>query len=83
MQNFSQLLQRLAESGLDFVSSILGVGDFHRLKSQAEVVEVEGQNYRVISLADLIVAKEAMGRDKDLLTAKELRAIAAKRVSPG
>jgi hypothetical protein len=33
----------------------------------------------VISLEDLITAKEAMGREKDLLTAKELRAIAARR----
>jgi len=29
----------------------------------------------------LITTKEAMGREKDLLTAKELRAIAAKRNS--
>jgi hypothetical protein len=32
----------------------------------------------VISLGDLIAAKEAIGREKDLLAAKELRAIAAK-----
>ena len=35
-----------------------------------------------MSLTDLIAAKEAMGREKDLLTAKELRAIAAKREKP-
>lgn len=64
---------------LDVISSVLGVGDFARLRQQAEEVEVDGQPYQVISLADLITAKEAMGREKDLLTAKELRAIAAKR----
>jgi hypothetical protein len=32
-----------------------------------------------MSLEDLIAAKEAVGREKDLLTAKELRAILAKR----
>ncbi len=64
---------------VDIISSVLGVGDFVRLKSQAEELEVEGRMYRVISLGDLIMAKEAMGREKDLLTAKELRAIAAKR----
>lgn len=64
---------------VDILSSVLGVGDFVRLKSQAEELEVDGQRYHVISLGDLITAKEAMGREKDLLTAKELRAIAAKR----
>lgn len=64
---------------LDVISSVLGVGDFARLRQQAEEVEVDGQPYQVISLADLITAKEAMGREKDWLTAKELRAIAAKR----
>ena len=38
-------------------------------------------NYHVMSLEDLIAAKEALGREKDLLAAKELRAIAAKRKS--
>lgn len=36
-------------------------------------------NDRLISLQDLIASKEALGREKDLLTAQELRAIAAKR----
>lgn len=31
------------------------------------------------SLEDLIVAKEAVGREKDLLAVKELRAILAKK----
>ncbi len=64
---------------VDIISSVLGVGDFVRLKSHAEDLEVDGRRYHVISLEDLITAKEAMGREKDLLTAKELRAIAAKR----
>jgi hypothetical protein len=33
----------------------------------------------MIALDDLITAKEAMGRDKDTLAAKELRRIATKR----
>jgi predicted nucleotidyltransferase len=55
---------------VDILSSVPGVGDFVRLKSQAEELEVDGQRYRVISLGDLIAAKEALGREKDLLTAK-------------
>lgn len=64
---------------LDVISSVLGVGDFKRLRERAEELEVDGQLYRVISLDDLITAKEAMGREKDILTAKELRVIAANR----
>ncbi len=64
---------------IDILSSILGVGDFARLKESAEDFEIGGRVYHVISLDDLILAKEAMGREKDLLAAKELRAIAAKR----
>jgi predicted nucleotidyltransferase len=64
---------------VDILSSVLGVGDFGRLKSRAEKLEIEGRVHWLISLEDLIVAKEALGREKDLLAAKELRAIAAKR----
>lgn len=66
---------------VDVLTSVLGVGDFERLKRDADEVEVDGLKYRVMSLSDLIAAKEALGREKDLLTAKELRAIAAKRKS--
>ncbi|HEY0968009.1 MAG TPA: nucleotidyltransferase [Opitutaceae bacterium] len=64
---------------VDVLSSILGIGDFERLKQTADEIDVEGMRFRVMSLNDLIVAKEALGREKDLLTAKELRAIAAKK----
>jgi predicted nucleotidyltransferase len=64
---------------VDVLTSVLGVGDFDRLKRHAEELEVDGVRFRVMSLPDLIAAKEALGREKDLLTAKELRAIAAKR----
>lgn len=66
---------------VDVLTSVLGVGDFERLKREAEELEVDGVQFRVMSLPDLIAAKEALGREKDLLTAKELRAIAAKRSS--
>ncbi|MEJ1973282.1 MAG: hypothetical protein WDM96_12715 [Lacunisphaera sp.] len=64
---------------IDILSSVLGVGDFNRLQQTAERLEVDGRAYRVMALRDLITAKEALGREKDLLTAKELRAIAAER----
>ena len=67
---------------LDVISNVLGVGDYQRLRQSAVEVPLFGRKCLVISLEDLIAAKEAMGREKDLLTAKELRAIAAKRGKP-
>jgi len=64
---------------VDILTSVLGLGDFARLQSAAEKFEIDGRVCWVISLADLIVAKEAVGRGKDKLTAVELRVIAAKR----
>lgn len=64
---------------VDILSSVLGVGDFQRLKANAEVFAIGERQYQVISLTDLIAAKEAVGRERDILAVKELRAIAAKR----
>ena len=63
---------------IDILSSILGVGDYARLKERAVEFPVFGHKCAVISLDDLITAKEAVGRERDLLAVKELRAIAAK-----
>lgn len=64
---------------VDVLSSVLGLGGFERLKVHAETITIGNKACRLIGLEDLIVAKEAMGREKDLLAAKELRAVAAKR----
>ena len=64
---------------VDVLSSVLGVGDFARLQERAETATIFGRAVLVISIEDLIAAKEAVGRDKDWLTARELRAIAAMR----
>lgn len=64
---------------IDVLTSVLGVGDFARLKERAIKIPLYGRMILLISLEDLIVAKEAVGREKDLLAVKELRAIAAMR----
>lgn len=64
---------------IDIISSVTGLGDFERLRTQAENFQIGGKTCRLISIEDLIQAKNALGRDKDLLAARELRAIAAKR----
>lgn len=68
------------EAGIvDVLGSVMGIGDYQALARQSIEIPLFGRTCRVISLEGLITAKEAMGREKDLLTAKELRAIAAKR----
>ncbi len=64
---------------VDVLSNVLGVGDYARLRRTAVEIPLFGRKCPVISLEDLIAAKEAVGREKDLLAVKELKAIAAKR----
>jgi len=64
---------------VDILSSISGLGDFASIKANSETFEISGRTCRVISLPDLVLAKEYMGREKDILAAKELRAIAEMR----
>ncbi len=73
-------LYLLTDAGvLDVLTEVAGVGTFAEVVKHAHVDEVEGVPVRILSLLDLITCKETVGRDKDLLVAKELRAIAALR----
>jgi predicted nucleotidyltransferase len=63
---------------LDLLGRITGVGDYARVAREAVEVELFGRRVLAISLDDLITAKEALGRDKDLIAAKDLRAIRQK-----
>lgn len=63
---------------VDFLSSIKGVGDFTSIRANAIEVPLFGRLCHVMSLDDLIRAKEAMGRDKDVQAAIQLRAIREK-----
>lgn len=45
------------------------------MKSASIEIELFGRRCRVLSIEALIQAKEAMGREKDLIAVKELRAI--------
>ena len=65
---------------VDLLSSIKGIGDFERVRAGSIEIDLLGRRCRVISLDDLIRAKEAMGREKDLLAVKELKAIREKQV---
>ena len=65
---------------VDILTSILGVGDFERVCSSSVEIELFGRRCRVMSLEDLIRAKETLGREKDLLSARELRALSEKKL---
>lgn len=64
---------------VDILSSIKGVGDYARVREAAIEIELFGRRCRVISIEDLIRAKESLARPKDLLAAQELRAILEQR----
>ncbi len=64
---------------VNILSSIMGVGEFDRVRAASIQVELFERSCRVISLDDLIQAKEALRRDKDLLTTKELRTVREKQ----
>ena len=63
---------------VDVLGSILGVGDFDSVYAGSAEIELFGRKCHVISLNDLIRAKEALGREKDILAVKELRVIREK-----
>lgn len=67
---------------LDVLGSITGVGGFRRVVEGAIEIELSGRRMRVIGLGDLIAAKEALGREKDLIVAKELRALRERMEGP-
>jgi hypothetical protein len=66
---------------VDVLGDVLGIGGYEELLRNSIEIPLFGRTCRVISLEALIKAKEAVGREKDLIVAKELRAIAAKRQS--
>lgn len=63
---------------VDFLSTIAGVGDFESVRANAIEVELFGRRCKVMSMDDLIRAKEAIGRQKDLQAVIQLRAIREK-----
>ena len=63
---------------VDFLGEIKGIGGFEHVRQISVEIDLFGKRCRVISIEGLIRAKEALGREKDLLAAKELRAILEK-----
>jgi hypothetical protein len=60
---------------LDLLGEMAGVGGYTEASENADVMELFGYRYHVLSLPKLIAAKRAAGRTKDLLVLPELEAI--------
>jgi predicted nucleotidyltransferase len=60
---------------IDLLGEVSGVGNYQNLAANAVEMQICGISVRVISLDDLISAKRAAGRTKDLLVLPELEAL--------
>lgn len=63
---------------LDCLGFIEGIGGFEMVKARSIRIDMDGFEYRLISLEALIEAKKAMGRPRDLMAVRELEAIKEK-----
>lgn len=60
---------------LDLLSNVTGVGDFDELSKSCIEIKIYGYKCKMISIEDLIKAKLALKRPKDLEVVRELEAI--------
>ncbi|MBL8742636.1 MAG: hypothetical protein JNK04_16125 [Myxococcales bacterium] len=68
------------EGDLDLLGEVTGIGGYGDMALAAITVEAFGVSFKLMALDDLIRAKAAAGRAKDLLDLEALRALArAKR----
>lgn len=76
-------LEEARKAGIDLnlIDCNLALTPEQRIERHQGALELDlyGRTCRVFSRGDLIKAKQAAGREKDLLVARELRAIAAKK----
>jgi len=60
---------------LDFLGEVAGLGGYDQAMEYSETLDLMGMKCRVLTLEGLIKAKEAAGREKDILHLKELKAL--------
>ena len=60
---------------VDCLSEVLGIGDFDAVLRQSVEVELPFGQCRILDIDGLIRAKEAMNRDHDRITVRQLREI--------
>ena len=68
---------------VDCLGEVLGVGDFESVLRHSVELELPFGNCRILGLDALIRAKEAMNRDHDRFTARQLREIQRRQQQAG
>jgi hypothetical protein len=68
---------------VDCLGEVLGVGDFESVLRHSVELELPFGNCRILGLDALIRAKEAMNRDHDRFTARQLREIKRRQQQAG
>lgn len=63
------------EGVIDFLGEITGLGTFERVAANAVEMQLADFSVRVVGLSDLITAKRALARPKDLRVARELELV--------
>ena len=58
---------------IDALGEVTGLGGYGDIALRADVIDLYGANVRILSLTDLIRAKAAAGRAKDLIDLEALR----------
>ena len=58
---------------IDALGEVTGLGGYGDIALRAETIDLYGANVRILSMADLIRAKAAAGRAKDLVDLEALR----------
>lgn len=74
----------LTELGrLDILSEVAPIGPYAEVARRAVTLELYGRPCLIISLEDLIAVKSHLGREKDRLVERELKAIRARKQGGG
>ena len=60
---------------IDFLGQVAGFADYQAVKTASDTISILGMEFRVLSIAGLIRAKEAAGRKKDLEAVIELKSL--------
>jgi len=74
-KDLKNLYLRTDLSVLDCLGEILGVGDYEAVKAHSIELQLPSGSCRVLDLDTLILAKEAVGRRRDIETVALLKAI--------
>jgi hypothetical protein len=68
---------------LDCLSEVSGIGDYQAVLANSVPFQLSFGEIRILSIDALIIAKAAVGRERDLAAVRQLRAIKERTRDPG